>query len=80
LPATSKAQGITTAIGDPTYFGTDAAVPIMPKLTCNPTSNLGTNQVLNGSCFAAPAVGTPGRPSLPLHARSVVFQQRSVRL
>jgi hypothetical protein len=57
--------GVTTSIGDPTYFGTDESVPIMPTLTCNPTSGLGTHQVLNGKCFSAPAVGTQGGQKFP---------------
>jgi Carboxypeptidase regulatory-like domain len=65
LPGTASAEGITSGIGDPTYFGTDAAIPIMPKLTCNPTNGLGHYQVLNGSCFAAPAVGTQGGQNYP---------------
>ncbi len=65
LPANASAQGISSGIGDPTYFGTDAPIPIMPKLTCNPTQNLGHYQVLNGTCFSAPAVGTQGGQSFP---------------
>ncbi len=61
----AKDTGIGTGIGDPTYFGTDASIPIMPVLTCNPTKNLAHYQVLNGSCFAAPAVGTQGGQSYP---------------
>jgi hypothetical protein len=57
--------GVTSAIGDPTYFGTDESLPIMPKLTCNPTKNLIHNQVLNGSCFAAPTVGAQGGQAYP---------------
>jgi hypothetical protein len=56
LPANAAAQGITTSLGDPTYFGTDESIPIRPVLTCNPTSGLATHQVLNGNCFSAPAI------------------------
>jgi hypothetical protein len=56
LPATAKANGIGTNLGDPTYFGTDESIPIRPVLTCNPNNGLGTHQVLNGACFAAPAI------------------------
>jgi hypothetical protein len=57
LPANAAAQGINTAIGDQTYFGTDAAISIRPVLTCNPTSGLsGSTQRLNGTCFTAPAI------------------------
>jgi hypothetical protein len=49
--------GVSTAIGDPAYFGTDEGIAIRPVLTCNPTSGLsGRTQVLNGTCFAAPAL------------------------
>jgi hypothetical protein len=61
----AKDTGVTSSIGDPTYFGTDESLPIMPKLTCNPTKNLVHNQLLNGSCFAAPAVGTQGGQAYP---------------
>jgi hypothetical protein len=57
--------GITSGIGGATYFGTDATLPIMPVLTCNPTKNLAKNQLLNGTCFAAPAVGTQGGHAYP---------------
>ncbi len=57
--------GITSGIGAKTYFGTDEGIPIMPVLTCNPTQNLGTNQLLNGTCFNAPAVGTQGGNAYP---------------
>ena len=57
--------GVTSTIGDPTYFGTDESLPIMPVLTCNPTKNLAKNQLLNGTCFAAPAVGSQGGKAYP---------------
>lgn len=65
LPENAAAQGITTNIGAPTYFGTDANVPILPVLTCNPTSGLGANQLLNGKCFMAPEVGKQGGQNFP---------------
>jgi hypothetical protein len=57
--------GINSNIGDATYYGTDASIPIMPVLTCNPTKNLAKYQVLNGACFAAPAVGSQGGHAYP---------------
>ncbi len=60
-----KDQGLSTGIGDPTYYGTDAAIPIMPVLTCNPTHGLAHFQLLNGNCFAAPAVGSQGGQNYP---------------
>jgi len=61
----AKDTGITSGIGNATYFGTDEVIPIMPVLTCNPTKNLAHNPLLNGSCFAAPAVGTQGGQNYP---------------
>ena len=64
--------GISSALGDPTYFGTDESVPIMPVLTCDPTSGLSSHggstpsmQLLNGKCFNLPAVGTQGGQNYP---------------
>ncbi|HEY1803830.1 MAG TPA: carboxypeptidase-like regulatory domain-containing protein [Terracidiphilus sp.] len=69
----AAAQGITTGIGDPTYFGTDESLPIRPVLTCNPTSGLATHQVLNGACFNAPAVGTQGGQKWPYMSATPYF-------
>jgi Carboxypeptidase regulatory-like domain len=65
LPANAGTNGITSAIGDPTYFGTDETIPIIPTLTCNPTQGLAHYQILNGKCFNAPAVGTQGGQKFP---------------
>ncbi|HVN92336.1 MAG TPA: carboxypeptidase-like regulatory domain-containing protein [Terracidiphilus sp.] len=73
LPATAKAEGISTSIGDPTYFGTDENFPIEPVLTCNPTSGLATHQVLNGKCFSAPAVGRQGGQAYPYMSMTPYF-------
>jgi hypothetical protein len=73
LPANAKANGISTAIGDPTYFGTDASLPILPVLTCNPTSGLGHYQRVNGSCFSAPAVGHQGGQNYPYMSAAAYF-------
>ena len=59
----TSATGIGTGVGPKTYFGTDENVPIMPVLTCNPTSGLASHQVLNGKCFTAPALGAAGTVS-----------------
>lgn len=56
----TKDTGIGTGVGSKTYFGTDESLPIMPVLTCNPTSGLASHQVLNGKCFTAPALGAAG--------------------
>jgi Carboxypeptidase regulatory-like domain len=73
LPANAKAEGINSNIGDPTYFGTDAAIPIMPVLTCNPTSGLKHYQRVNGNCFNAPAVGTQGGQNYPYMSAGAYF-------
>jgi hypothetical protein len=73
LPATAKAQGIGNGIGSATYFGTDASLPILPKLTCNPTSGLVHYQRLNGNCFTAPAVGTQGGQNYPYMSAGAYF-------
>ena len=73
LPANAKAQGITTGIGSATYFGTDAPVPIMPVLTCDPTANLGHYQRLNGNCFIAPPVGQQGGQNFPYMSAGAYF-------
>ena len=73
LPANAKAQGITSSIGDPTYFGTDAAIAILPTLTCNPTINLAHYQRVNGNCFNAPAVGTQGGQNYPYMSAGAYF-------
>ncbi|MGB0063247.1 MAG: hypothetical protein WBP85_02285, partial [Terracidiphilus sp.] len=63
----AKDTGITSALTSQTYFGTDEGnifepnssapgLPTLPVLTCNPSKNLGTHQILNGSCFTAPAL------------------------
>ncbi len=42
------------------------SIPLQPILTCNPTSNLGSNQYVNGSCFAVPTKpGTNGPIVMP---------------
>jgi hypothetical protein len=68
-----KDQGLGTGIGSATYFGTDASVPILPVLTCNPTSGLKHYQRLNGNCFNAPAVGTQGGQNYPYMSAGAYF-------
>jgi hypothetical protein len=65
LPADASVLGITNAIGDPTYFGTDAPIAIMPVLKCNPESGLANRQRVQLKCFSAPAVGTQGGQKYP---------------
>ncbi len=56
----SEDTGVGTGISNKSYFGTDVgngeSLPILPVLTCDPRKNVGSHQILNGSCFAAPAL------------------------
>ncbi len=65
-----RRTGNHNGIGSATYFGTDEGIPILPVLTCNPTAGLGHYQLLNGTCFSAPAVGKQGGKAYPyMHAQ-----------
>jgi Carboxypeptidase regulatory-like domain len=63
--ATNLSNYGSTSIGAPTYFGTTAAMDIMPDITCNPTAGLASAQIAKLSCFGAPAVGSNGPRNLP---------------
>ena len=53
-------------INNQSILGTNA-VQLNPIVTCNPTSNLGPHQYINGNCFAAPTtVGQNGPTLLPV--------------
>ncbi|HEV2575706.1 MAG TPA: carboxypeptidase regulatory-like domain-containing protein [Acidobacteriaceae bacterium] len=69
----TAAEGVGTGIGSATYFGTDAPLPIMPVLTCNPTQNLKTYQRVNGNCFNAPAIGQQGGQNYPYMSMAAYF-------
>jgi hypothetical protein len=73
ITAAQTKQGVGTGIGSATYFGTDASVPILPVLTCNPTSGLVHYQRVNGNCFNAPAVGTQGGQNYPYMSAGAYF-------
>lgn len=73
LPANASDMGIGKGIGAPTYFGTDAPIPIMPVLTCNPNSGLKHYQRVNGNCFNAPAVGQQGGQKFPYMSAGAYF-------
>jgi hypothetical protein len=61
--STTNPTGIP--IGDQSILGTNA-IQLNPIVTCNPFSNLGPHQYINGSCFAAPTqVGANGPTLLP---------------
>jgi hypothetical protein len=64
---------VSSSIGSATYFGTDASVPIMPVLTCNPNHGLAKYQRLNLSCFSAPAVGSQGGQAYPYMSMGSYF-------
>ena len=72
-PAQQKAMGLTSGIGSATYFGTDAPIPILPVLTCNPNYGLVHYQRVNGNCFAAPPVGTQGGQNYPYMSAGAYF-------
>jgi hypothetical protein len=42
-----------------------ASITAMPLLTCNPNSNLGSHQYINGSCLAVPTPGNNGPIVMP---------------
>jgi hypothetical protein len=65
LPTNANNLGITSGIGDQTYFGTDAAIAIQPVLTCNPNKGLALYQRIQLKCFAPPAVGSNGGQNYP---------------
>ena len=60
-----KIPGTTFNISDVSLLGTPD-IQLNPILTCNPTSNLGTNQYINPNCFTYPkAIGQNGPSVLP---------------
>jgi hypothetical protein len=69
----ASATGTTTGLSSKTYFGTDASLPIMPVLTCNPNSNLKHYQRVNGSCFTLPAIGQNGGQHYPYMSAGAYF-------
>jgi Carboxypeptidase regulatory-like domain len=73
IAAQQQAMGLGNGIGAPTYFGTDAPIPILPVLTCDPTQGLKHYQRVNGTCFAAPAVGTQGGQKYPYMGAGAFF-------
>jgi Carboxypeptidase regulatory-like domain len=74
LPANATADGITSGIGTPTYYGTDAALNIMPVLVCNPKSGLKSNQLLNQACFGAPPIGQYGGKNFPFFGNAAYIE------
>ncbi len=62
---TASNNSVGTGLGSNTYYGTDAGLNILPKLTCNPKSGLASSQILNMNCFTAPAIGQQGGQNFP---------------
>ncbi len=61
----AKIPGTTYNISNASILGTPD-IQLNPILTCNPAKNLGPNQFINDSCFAAPSVvGQNGGSVLP---------------
>ncbi len=71
--ANGPTPGVTTGIGSATYFGTDANLPIMPVLTCDPRKGVHGMQRLNQGCFSAPAVGNQGGMAYPYMRMGAYF-------
>jgi len=65
VPTDGTATGVTSGVGAATYFGTDADIPIMPVVSCDPRKGTGHNQRLNLNCFSAPAVKSNGGQAYP---------------
>jgi len=72
-PAQEKAMGLTNGLGAKSYFGTDAPLPIMPILTCDPTAGLVHYQRVNGNCFNAPPIGQQGGQAYPYMSAGAYF-------
>jgi hypothetical protein len=58
LPGSSPGSLTENLIGTPD-------ITLQPVVTCNPRSNLGKHQYMNGSCFGLPPLGTNGPFNLP---------------
>ena len=65
IPGALSSAGKPINISNVSLLGTPD-IQLNPILTCNPTSNLATNQYINPSCFAVPTqVGQNGPTVLP---------------
>jgi len=64
IPGSISAQNPTgIAINNQSILGTNA-VQLNPLVTCNPNSGRGSQQFVNGNCFAAPTVVGQNGPTL----------------
>jgi hypothetical protein len=66
-------NGAGTGLSQSTYYGTNAAIDILPTLTCNAKSGLSHNQLVKYSCFAPPAVGASGGQNFPYFNGAAYF-------
>jgi hypothetical protein len=73
IPSTASANGVSNGVSSATYFGTDAALAILPVLTCNPNQGLAKYQRLQVKCFAAPTIGTQGGKNYPYMSMGSYF-------
>lgn len=61
-----KIPGTTFNVSNSSLLGT-TNIALHPLVTCNPGSNLGAHQYVNGSCFAIPTqIGQNGPATLPV--------------
>lgn len=64
IPGSVSATNLTgIPINNQSIFGTNA-IQLNPLVTCNPNSNLGPHQFINGNCFSVPTVPGQGGPTL----------------
>jgi hypothetical protein len=64
IPGSVSATNLTgIPINNQSIYGTNA-IQLNPLVTCNPSSGLGKNQFINGSCFSVPTVPGEGGPTL----------------
>ncbi len=66
-------------VGGSYYLGT-SDISLQPLVTCDPRSNLATNQYANASCFSIPGIGSNGPVLFPYTIRSPWFLNSDVSL
>jgi hypothetical protein len=66
-------NGVSTAYGAPTLYGTTAAISIQPLLTCDPGAGLKSNQKVNFACFTPPSKGVFGPHEYPYLSGAAYF-------
>ena len=55
----------SVAVNTSTWYGTPSQRVLLPKVTCNPRSNLAKGQYFNPNCFTTPAFGQLGTLQWP---------------